>query len=188
MGKLRNDILQRLARANKSGYVDWITVSSCLCFSMKYVTDYEALTKRTMYNRVRLEDYGGAEGYLNGLEVAQMDYRQLCEQCRNIPGALFIVDPPYLSTDSSTYNSDGYWQLKDYLNVLSTLAGLQFVYFTADKSQIVELCEWVYSNGGKVGNIFHGTAVHGTQAYLTHRSIYDDLMITNAVKPLLKCN
>jgi hypothetical protein len=184
-GKLREDILRHFACANKSGFVDWITISSCLCFSMKYANKYEELAKRPLYNRVRLADYS-ASGYLNGLEVVRMDYRQLCEQYRNVPDALFIVDPPYLSTDTSTYSSDGYWQLRDYLNVLTVLSGLQFVYFTSSKSQIVELSEWLGSGGGKVGNVLQNAAVRGTRAHATHRFVYDDLMITNAVKPNLK--
>lgn len=54
---------------------------------------------------------------------------------------VFLVDPPYLSTDVGTYNM--YWKLSDYLDVLTILAGHHFIYFTSNKSSIIELCEWM---------------------------------------------
>ncbi|MDR1022233.1 MAG: DNA adenine methylase [Prevotellaceae bacterium] len=183
-GKPREDILRRFARAGKRGVVDWITASSYLCFSMKYATSYEALAKGALHNRVRLADYSAA-GYIDGLEVVRTDYKQLCEQYRGVSGALFIADPPYLSTDSSTYTSDGYWQLKDYLNVLAALVGLQFVYFTSNKSQILELLDWINGGGDKARYLFRGAAIRGVKSHSTHRSSYNDLMITNAVKSAL---
>ena len=39
-GKTRTDILQFLEREDKRGYVDWITLSSSLRFSMNYATTF----------------------------------------------------------------------------------------------------------------------------------------------------
>jgi hypothetical protein len=59
-----------------------------------------------------------------------------------------LVDPPYLSTDTSTYNSDKYWRLGDYLDVLHVLTDGNYIYFTSNKSQIVELLDWLTVNYG----------------------------------------
>jgi hypothetical protein len=174
-GAPRAAVLQELAEANRAGYVDWITLSASLLFSMRYADNYDEFAT-TMYQRVRCDDYT-TTGYLDGLEVVRVDYRELCDQYRRMPGALFIADPPYLSTDISTYHSADYWKLKDYLNVLTALAGLNYVYFTSDKSQIVELCEWLEGNAGKVCNIFKGASVKTIYSSNTGTSGYTDIML-----------
>jgi site-specific DNA-adenine methylase len=144
-GTLREKILQKLAAENAKGYVDWITISTLLLFSMHYAVNYEEITKDTLYNKIKLFDYD-ASGYLDGLEIVRTDYRNLVKQYRDIPRTLFLVDPPYLSTDVKTYNSVEYWTINDYLDVLTNLSGLNFIYFTSNKSQIVELCQWIDNN------------------------------------------
>ena len=52
-----------------------------------------------------------------------------------------LVDPPYLSTEVGTYKM--LWRLADYLDVLTVLKGHSFVYFTSNKSSILELCDWM---------------------------------------------
>ena len=49
---LKLKILQRVDQERKSGYVDYITLSSSILFSMKYVQSFEALEKETFYNTV----------------------------------------------------------------------------------------------------------------------------------------
>jgi hypothetical protein len=176
VGKPRMDILQLFERADKRGFVDWITLSSSLRFAMNYATGLAEFKKDSMYNRVRRDDYV-ANGYLDGLEVVRNDYSELCTQYRNMPRALFIADPPYLSTDTCTYNSDNYWKLKDYLNVLTALNGLNYVYFTSDKSQIVELCEWLEGNAGKVRNIFKGASIKTVHSVVNVAASYADVML-----------
>jgi hypothetical protein len=179
-GKLREDVLQYLRRENERGYVDWITLSSSLFYSMRYANSYAEISKGSLYNRMRGVDYT-VDGYLDGLEVTRVDYRQLCEQHRRAAGALFIVDPPYFSTDTRTYTSVECWTLKDYLNVLTVLLGLQFVYFTSDKSQVVELCEWLDANGGKVRNIFKGASATRVFSPTTGYTGYTDIMLYKEV-------
>jgi hypothetical protein len=173
-GAPREAILNRL-KAEK-GYVDWITLSTSLHFSMRYANNYDEFADDTLYQRLRTCDYS-ADGYLDGLEVVHADYRELCKQYRDKKGVLFVADPPYLSTDTSTYNSAGYWKLKDYLNVLTELSGLNFIYFTSNKSQILELCEWMDENEGKVRNIFKGASMKTVKSPTTGMTSYDDIML-----------
>jgi hypothetical protein len=139
----KKKILDVVLRYDRNYYVDYITLSSNLLFSMKYVLNYEDLTKQTFYNCIRLSDYS-ADGYLDGLEVVSEDYYKVYERFKNEPGVVFVVDPPYLSTECSVY--DNYWKLKDYLNVLRVLSGTSYIYFTSNKSSIIELCEWIDQN------------------------------------------
>lgn len=91
---------------------------------------------------------------------------------------IFILDPPYLSTDCGTYRSDNYWKLSDYLDVLKCLQGTKFVYFTSSKSTIVELADWIARND------FHGNPFEGAKVYRMHVGgialNYDDMMLVKA--------
>jgi hypothetical protein len=172
----RKKILQKLEDEDFKGYVDWITLSSSLKFSMRYATDYAGFEKDTLYNKIRSTDYV-VDGYLDGLEVVSTDYQNLCSQYSDTQGVLFIADPPYLSTDVKTYNSVEYWTLKDYLNVLTVLNGLNFIYFTSEKSQIVELCNWLDENEGKVRNIFKNASVSMVKSPTSGLNSYTDIML-----------
>jgi hypothetical protein len=143
---------------------------------MNYAKSYAEFQNGSMYNRIRQDDYV-TDGYLDGLEVVRMDYSELCVQFRDTPRALFVADPPYLSTDIDTYNSADYWKLKDYLNVLTALDGLNYVYFTSNKSQIVDLCEWLDTNDGKVRNIFRGASIKNGYSTINNCAGYMDIML-----------
>jgi len=175
-GVMRDRVLSKLSEADRGGYVDYVTLSASLRFSMRYANDYAEFTEGQLYNRIKMNDYT-ADGYLDGLEVVSVDYRELCKKYRNKSGVLFIADPPYLSTDVSTYNSAGYWKLKDYLDVLTELNGLNFVYFTSNKSQIIELSEWMDNNEEKVRNIFKGVSVSSVKSPTTGMTSYEDIML-----------
>ena len=66
---------------NRLGWVDILTIGRSVLFSGKWVTSLDELRKHTMYNRVRPGGYECA-GYLDGLEVEHMDYRELFERER----------------------------------------------------------------------------------------------------------
>lgn len=133
-------ILELVAEEECTGFVDYITLSASVLFSMKYANNLAELSKETFYNRVKEHSYD-ATGYLDGLTVVSKDYRKLFDEYSDMPGVLFLVDPPYLSTDVKTYTMS--WKLADYLDVLTILQGHDFVYFTSNKSQIIELCDWI---------------------------------------------
>lgn len=159
----RSRIIERVKQENKAGYVDYITLSSSLLFSSKYVLSYEALIKESFYNNVKTEGYKIDAGhYLNGLKIVKEDYLTLFEAYKEKESVLFLIDPPYLSTDCTTYHSDKYWRLKNYLDVLNTLKTENYFYFTSSKSQLVELCEWFEKNCGLM-NPFNGSILRTHQ-------------------------
>lgn len=160
-----------------TGYVDYITISAAIMFSMKYKLSLEELAKETFYNNVRQTDYPLADDYLEGLIVESCDYRELFERYKDTPGVVFLVDPPYLSTECGTYNM--YWRLSDYLNVLTILAGHEFVYFTSNKSSIVELCQWMGKHKN-IGNPFENCRCLTFNATVNHQASYTDMMLYTA--------
>lgn len=173
-GATKAEILKRVEIAENEGYVDYITLSSSLLFGTRYVTSLSALKKEpTLYNNVRMSDYI-VDGYLDGLEVVNKDYKDLFERWQYRPDVCFIVDPPYLSTDTGTYT--GHWMLKDYLDVLHTLKDTNYFYFTSNKSNIVDLCEWMSRNYA-VCNPFDGATVLNISSPMNFRAKYIDIML-----------
>lgn len=171
----RADVLAIVADYEKRlGYVDILTIGSSVLFSGKWVTSLDELRKHTMYNRVRPGGYE-CDGYLDGLEVVHMDYRELFERERGNRGALFVLDPPYLATECGMYEC--YWKLTDYLNVLRLLRGTKYVYFTSDKSQIVELCRFMADEYGEAAPMY-GATVRMRTNHLNYNTKYNDMMIT----------
>ena len=173
---MREKILQKLAEKNATGYVDWITISVSLLFSMRYATNFAEFEKGTLYNKIPMFDYT-ADGYLDGLEVVSTDYSELIKKYKDVPGTLFLADPPYLSTDVKTYTLVENWTMKNYLDVLTALSGLNYVYFTSDKSQIVELCQWIDDNKNKVANLFKGAIISTVKSPTSGRNCYTDIML-----------
>lgn len=158
----------------EAGYVDFITLSASLLFAMKYKLSVEEMRKETIYNKIRKNCFNEAPDYLAGLEIVSCDYRELFEQYKDTPGVVFLVDPPYLSTDVATYTMS--WQLSDYLDVISILDGHDFIYFTSEKSGIIELCQWIGRNAG-AGNPFAGCRRKEFEASMNYNARYKDIML-----------
>lgn len=119
-GELRERIFSRiLQEEHETGYVDFITLSSSLMFSMKYKLSVPEMRKEALYNNIRKADYPECTDYLEGLEIVSCDYKKLFNRYKDTPGVVFLVDPPYLSTDVGTYNMS--WRMSDYLDVLNVL-------------------------------------------------------------------
>lgn len=155
------------------GYVDYITLSSSLMFSAEYATSLNGIAKESMYNRVRKVDYSAGEDYLTGLTVVSEDYKKLFEQYKYVPNVVFLADPPYLNTEADSYKMT--WRLNDYLDVLLVLLNTSFIFFTSNKSSVVELCEWLARNGG-MPNPFERCDKVELDALLNHHARYTDIM------------
>lgn len=175
LGKERELVLS-LVREHEHlyGYVDYITLSSSLMFSMKYATEFSDFEKETLYNNIKTTDYPSCRDYLNGLTITSCDYKEVFEKYKDIPGVVFLVDPPYLSTDVGTYKM--YWRLADYLDVLTVLTEQSFVFFTSNKSSILELCDWIGRNK-HIGNPFEECTKVEFNARMNYNSTYTDMML-----------
>ena len=127
--RIPNDVRDRIRELvreeeQKVGFVDFYTISQSLMFSMKYATSLGEILKSTLYNRMVGNGYD-AEGYLDGLTIVSEDYKVLFERYKDMPNVLFVLDPPYLSTDVGAYTE--YWSLSKYLDVLQLLMSRVFV-------------------------------------------------------------
>lgn len=140
--------------------------------SGQFATDFEDLVKECFYNKIKQKDYE-AEGYLEGVEVMHMDYKMLFDLYKYSPKVCFVLDPPYLLTDCSSYKSQ--WKLKDYLDVLLTLQGTSYFYFTSNKTSIPELCQWLAMHTN-LENPLENACCRETSVGVNKDSKYRDLM------------
>lgn len=171
----RDKMLSIISEYEEKGcHVDYITLSASILFSGKWVTTYQGLTKQTMYNMMRLSDYE-VDGYLDGLEVVHADYREVFAAFPDKKRTLFLIDPPYLSTEVGSYEC--YWKLGDYLDVLKLLVETRYIYFTSNKSQIVELCWWLNDNAASLGNPFKDAEIHKRYNNLNYNAGFTDMML-----------
>lgn len=174
-GDAREKVFECLHKyQERYGYLDFITISTSIMFSMKYCLSIEEMHKETLYNTIRKTDYSLCSDYLDGLTIVSADYKQVFNQYKNTPGVVFLVDPPYLSTDVGTYNMC--WNLADYLDVLTVLTGHSFIYFTSNKSSIVELGEWIGKNK-LIENPFENCHRKEFNAHMNYSSSYTDIML-----------
>ncbi len=173
-GDYRRHIEAVLRHADAAGFVDYVTLSASLLFSGRYRVDLAGFLGETFYNQIKRNDYH-VDGYLNGIEVVKCDYREFAARFQGRRDVLFLIDPPYLSTDASSYRAGTYWKLKDYLDVLLTLLDGNYVYFTSSKSQIVELCDWFAVHFG-INTPFSNATV---RSYQVKRKVlnYTDMML-----------
>lgn len=175
-------LLDRIEIEDRIGFVDYITLSSSLLFSAKYVITLKELQAETLYNNVKATNYDfDAIEYLTGIDVVHCDYRELYNQYKDVSGVLFLVDPPYLSTDTKTYHSDKYWKLRDYLDVLNVLVGSNYFFFTSNKSSLIELCEW-FSDNRDIGNPFKNSVLNTQNMTLNKTAKYTDMMLYKFIK------
>lgn len=170
---LRSQVLNIVAEYDAKGYVDYITLGTSLLFSGRWIKSFQELSSHAMYNRVRLSDYV-VSGYLDELEITHRDYRDLFDEFKDDKSVLFLLDPPYLSTDVGSY--ENYWKLSDYLDILKMLVGTRYIYFTSNKSQIIELCEWVQNNA-EIGKLLKDAEIRTQQNTLNYQSTFTDVML-----------
>ena len=173
--RIDNEIKARVLTLlhNQRGFVDYITLSASLLFSGKYATNYEEIAKETFYNTVKQSDYV-ADGYLQGVERICVDYKKAFAEYKNNKNVVFLIDPPYLSTDAKSYKS--YWKLRDYLDVLDTLQTGNYFYFTSNKSQLIELCNW-FANRTAYASPFSGSTMVSVAGSVNFNAQYEDIML-----------
>ena len=150
-------------------------MSSSILFSGNYATNIREIEKQTLYNTTKQTPYA-CDGYLDGLEIVKADYRELFSQYKDTPGVVFLVDPPYLSTQAGHYN--GYWRLADYLDVFSTIMEHPFFYFTSNKSSVIEFFDWMDAHG--FGSPFKKATRKEIDNTITYNARYTDIMIYRA--------
>ena len=172
----KNKILDIFKKYEESkSFVDYITLSSSVLFSSNYANSLEEMEKQTMWNRL-IFSYKESKEYLNGLEVVSCDYKNLFDKYKNEDGVLFVFDPPYLTTDVKSYKNVNYWTLVDYLDILILTKSNNFIFFTSNRGNLIDLIKWLNDNFNT--KILEGNIVERKNT-LNKDASYTDYMIYN---------
>lgn len=159
----------------EDGYVDYITLSASLSFSGRVCKSLEELEQKDIYNHIVRSKYD-TKGYLEGVEITHCDYKDLYNKYKDVPNVCFIVDPPYMSTDNSGYKGGSEWTASDFLDVVNILQNVSYMYFTSDKTNIIEICKWMGENTNWQ-NPFSSAEIKTTQGNVNFGASYIDIML-----------
>ena len=164
-----NEIKRLLKNKEQQGeFVDWITISSQICFSMNIRKNYEELKKSTLYNRLKKTPLESSSDYLNGLEIVHKDWKELYNEFKDEDKIVYLIDPPYQNTLTEQYKTD--ISFEDSLQLLDILHNKNNVYyFTCSKSDMLLLYLWKYSK-------FDTEIITNKTGGGTHKS-YDDVCL-----------
>ena len=113
------------------------TLSQMVTFSSQCSNVFDP--KKKVYTQIRAIQYD-ATGYLDGVERVSTSFEELIDATPQ--EAILILDPPYLSTETGRYGAKQqgiFWGVTEYLRLLTKLRGRSYIYFTSDKSEVLEL-------------------------------------------------
>ena len=161
---------------NEIGYIDIITLSKSLFFGGTYASSLsEIYNYKTFYNSISKKEYA-SNGYLKDVIVVRDCYKNIFNEYKTKDNVIFILDPPYMSTNVSSYNSVFHWKITEYLNIIKTLQGLnKFIYFTSERSGLIDIFEFMEKHY-KVENPFSNAVVEKIKTSAIN-SVYEDIMI-----------
>lgn len=153
--------------------IDTVTVSTWLLYTMHFFSSIEELEEMTLYNSIPSTPIAPAPDYLSGLEIRHQDYRELLREFAGNPDAVYILDPPYLSTNTAQYKMS--WGIEDYLGVLELLHDSRFLYFGSGRSDLVPILDWAERSLG-ARNPFAGAVKHERRNTTCAGLPYTDVM------------
>lgn len=142
--ELKSDICAIVEDFEKQkGFVDLITIGTWILFSGRTLSGEKPIREigDAFYNRVTLHPYT-AEGYLQGVERVCKDFKELIDEFKDNPKALFVCDPPYILTDKAHYKQS-YWGVAKYLDLLDEMREAKSIYFTSSKSGLLDFYKWI---------------------------------------------
>ena len=155
-------------------FFDERSIVNWLSFSW-IVATYTTLLKNNFFNKVPKTELIVNNNYLEGVEIVSMDYRELLKKIPNTKNTLFLFDPPYLNTNNWSYKILDSFSLKDYLKMIFYLENRNFLFFTSEKSDLVEFIDFINENKIKDINYKLKDRINGVSKKIK----YKDIMLFN---------
>lgn len=132
---------------------------------------------------MRLTDYDEttALNFHLGLDVISQTYTEVIASFNKQSRVIYIIDPPYPSTDISTYGKTSPLSFKEHLDVASLMHTHNAIYFTSNKGNLVEFHDWLIDNNHR--GVFSPTAkIHTRINHLSKYVRYRDYMIVDITR------
>lgn len=86
-------------------YKDWITLGSKLTYSGSFIANEKQFMKAILYYNQLNPITVDLSTYLKDIEIVHSDWEELYEQYKTIESIIFIADPPYKDTNTTTYKN-----------------------------------------------------------------------------------
>lgn len=158
------------------GPLDLDALTSWLLFSGKQAASLDELLSHTMYNTLRRSDYPEASGYLNGLEITRLSYRELLPAHINQPNTLLVLDPPYVCTKQGAYRLAGYFGMVEFLRLMSMVRP-PFVFFSSTRSELLAYLDLLVSERLPGWERFAGYQTVSINASINKDAAYEDNLV-----------
>lgn len=165
------DIIRRF-----DGYKDIKALTSWLLFSGSDVKSLEALFKKSLWNNLIKRDYPVSDDYLDGLNIVRMDFKDLINQHRHKEKVLFLLDPPYICTEQSTYKKETYFDLIDFLELMRLIRP-PFIMFSSAKSEFNRYIDFLIKHKEKNYQYFVDAVEQKINVRVNHNVNYQDNMV-----------
>lgn len=174
--EINNNDKQKIINVINSfnGFIDIKTLSSWLLFSLNTADDLKSLFKKRWFCKIPRYDLNALD-YLAGVEVVHMDAVELLKEHYHNKKALFLLDPPYISTLQEAYNNSQYFGMNDFLNLIIHTRP-PFLLFSSNKSEIPEFIKLIMENKTLNYEIFNN---HSCMQY--NNNISNENLIYNFV-------
>lgn len=165
------DIIQHF-----NGYKDIKVLASWLLFSGNDVKSIEELFKKTLWNNLTKRDYPVADDYLDGLDIVRMDFKELINKYQHKEKVLFLLDPPYICTEQSTYKKETYFDLIDFLELMRLIRP-PFIMFSSVKSEFNRYIYFLIKHKEKNYRHFVDAVEQKINVRVNHNVNYQDNMV-----------
>ena len=143
--ELSDEIALMLKQKQENGeYVDWMTLSSQLCFTTWICHNYEDMKGRFLYNKLHKRDIV-TKDYFKGLTVIRNEWKNIYNDNRENDNVVWIIDPPYPLCAQTQFVSD--ITMKDVCAVIDIMfTQPRVVYFCSNTSGVEDIILWKYDN------------------------------------------
>lgn len=140
--KLTEDLKYQVQNIIKqSDFIDVQTLASKLLFSGNQVSDLEGFFKQPFYNCLSLSDFKSVD-YLKNVQTISEDFLTIKQKYKTHKKILYILDPPYFASNMAAYGKGHFWTLAKYLETIELVINNKFIFFSSDKSSVLELIDF----------------------------------------------
>ena len=122
---------------NFDGFIDIDCVGAWFSFSGRQSENLNQIFNQPpLYNKLRMNDYPDATGYLTGVEVVSTSFDELLPEYINNEKTLLILDPPYLFSEQRSYRKAKDFGLVSFLKLMELIRP-PYIMFSNNRSEIL---------------------------------------------------
>ena len=127
---------------NFDGFVDIDCLVAWFSFSGRQSENLNQIFNQPpLYNKLRMNDYPDATGYLTGVEVVSTSFDELLPEYINNEKTLLILDPPYLFSEQRIYRKAKAFGLVSFLKLMELIRP-PFIMFSNNRSEILDYLDY----------------------------------------------